>query len=391
MLEPIGSLLATMVVVAAAPILVAVLPGKLPQVIVLIAGGILIGPEALGLARPPDVELIANLGLGFLFLLAGYELEPHLLRERAGTLAIVAWVISIGLAVAVVGLLASLGFVRAFVPVSIALTTTALGTLLPILRERGLDGGSFGRSVFAAGAIGELGPVLAIAVLLGAHGSLFEVVAVAAVAGVALALSVAPRLLRGGRIEAIVARGEHETQQTTLRITVLLLVLLLYLSSRFGLDVVLGAFFAGMVLRRWHPGDVASLERKLDAIGYGFFIPIFFVSSGMGLDVDSIADAPGRTFAFFGLLLAVRGVPALLVYRRELPLVRRVQLMLLTATALPLLVALAQIGLENGTMLPENAAALVGAGVLSVAVFPQVAVALQPRALAAERDATNPA
>jgi Kef-type K+ transport system membrane component KefB len=335
------------------------------------------------------VELIANLGLGFLFLLAGYELEPHLLRERAGTLAIVAWVTSIGLSLAVVGLLASQGYVRAFVPVAIGLTTTALGTLLPILRERGLDRGAFGRYVFAAGAIGELGPVLAIALLLGAHGSIVEVFAVAAVAGVALALSVVPRLLRGGRIEAIVARGEHETQQTTLRITVLLLVLLLYLSSRFGLDVVLGAFFAGMVLRRWHPGDVASLERKLDAIGYGFFIPVFFVASGMGLDIDSIAAAPGRMLAFFMLLLAVRGVPALLVYRRELLLARRVQLMLLTATALPLLVALAHIGLENGTMLPENAAALVGAGVLSIAVFPQVAVALQRRALAEEGTAES--
>jgi Kef-type K+ transport system membrane component KefB len=131
-----------------------------------------------------------------------------------------------------------------------------------------------------------------------------------------------------------------------------------------------------MVLRRSAPGDVASLERKLDAVGYGFFIPVFFVASGMALDVHSILRNPGRLAVFFVLLLFVRGVPSLLVYRRDLHWRQRLQLMFLTATALPLLVALAEIGLQSGTMLPENAAALVGAGVLSVAIFPLVAVRL---------------
>ena len=110
----------------------------------------------------------------------------------------------------------------------------------------------------------------------------------------------------------------------------------------------------------------------------------------MGLDVISIVEAPGRMLGFFVLLLLVRGVPALFVYRKDLPAPRRVQMMLLTATALPLLVALTEIGLQNGSMLPENAAALVGAGVLSVAIFPLLAVRLQPRALEAEREASAP-
>jgi hypothetical protein len=100
--------------------------------------------------------------------------------------------------------------------------------------------------------------------------------------------------------------------------------------------------------------------------------------------------APLRLVAFFVLLLAVRGVPALFLYRRDLPAVRRVQLMLLTATALPLLVALAEIGLRNGTMLRENAAALVGAGALSVLVFPMAAVAIERRRRAAARPAVAP-
>jgi len=390
MVEGLGSLLAAMVVVAAAPIVVAFLPGRVPQVVLLIAGGIVIGPEMLDLAQPDDITLFANLGLGFLFLLAGYELDPALLRERSGKLAIVAWVISIVLAIATVGALEAAGLVKAFVPVAIGLTTTALGTLLPILRDHHMLEGRFGRSLFAAGAVGEMGPVLCIALLLGHYNSIVEVIGIAAVAGVAFALSVLPRFTQGTRFGRILEEGQHETSQTTLRLTVLLLIALLYLSAEFGLDIVLGAFFAGMVLRRWAPGDIESLEKKLDAVGYGFFIPVFFVSSGMGLDVISIVESPGRLLGFFVLLLLVRGVPALFVYRKDLPAPRRVQMMLLTATALPLLVALTEIGLQNGSMLPENAAALVGAGVLSVAVFPALAVWLQPRALEAEREASAP-
>jgi Kef-type K+ transport system membrane component KefB len=128
----------------------------------------------------------------------------------------------------------------------------------------------------------------------------------------------------------------------------------------------------------------------LDAVGYGFFIPVFFVFSGMGLDIDSIADAPARLLGFFVLLLVVRGLPSLVLYRHDLVMRQRVQMMLLTATALPLLVALAAIGLDTGNMLPENAAALVGAGVLSVIVFPGLAVALNRDARAADRDEGTP-
>ena len=113
-----------------------------------------------------------------------------------------------------------------------------------------------------------------------------------------------------------------------------------------------------------------ALEAKLDAVGYGFFIPVFFVTSGMSLDLRSIIESPARLIVFFLLFLVVRGLPALLFYRHQLPMRGRIQMMLLTATALPLLVALSEIGLESGTMLPENAAALVGAGVLSVVVYP---------------------
>ena len=386
------TLLVAAAVAALAPVLVALLPGpRIPQVVVLLVGGVLIGPQVLGWADRPAIDLLANVGLGFLFLLAGYELDLQLFREPPGRLAIVAWLVTVALAAATVGVLAAVGFVRAFVPVALGLTTTALGTLLPILRDNDMLGGRFGRYLLAAGAVGELFPVVAIALFLGASNKFVALASLVAVGVLALVLSFAPRLVRGNRLERILEEGEGSTAQTSIRWTVVLLLLLLVIAEEFGLDVVLGAFLAGIVLRRWAPGDVHSLEGKLDAIGYGFFIPLFFVASGMSLDIRSIAEAPLRLLVFFVLLLAVRGVPALFLYRDALPPVRRVQMMFLTATALPLLVALAEIGLRNGTMLPENAAALVGAGALSVLVFPMAAVTIERRRRAGEGPAAAPA
>ena len=380
------TLLVAAAIAALAPMVVALLPGpRIPQVMVLLAGGVLVGPELLGWADRQAIDLLANVGLGFLFLLAGYELDPRLFRERAGRLAIVAWLVTVAIAGATVGVLAATGFVRAFVPVALGLTTTALGTLLPILRDNDMLGGRFGRYLLAAGAVGELFPVVAIALFLGTRNQFVALASLAAVAVLAVVLSFAPRLVRGNRLERILSEGEGSTAQTYVRWTMVLLLLLLVVAEEFGLDVVLGAFLAGVVLRRWAPGDAHVLQGKLDAIGYGFFIPLFFVASGMTLDIRSIAGAPLRLLVFFVLLLVVRGVPALFLYRRDLPPAQRVEMMFLTATALPLLVALAEIGLRNGTMLRENAAALVGAGVLSVLVFPMVAVAVQRRARAQGR------
>ena len=380
------ALLAATVIAAAVPVLVALLPGpRLPQVVLLLAGGVLVGPQALDLADPNSIALIADTGLGFLFLLAGYELDLRLFRESAGRLAVVGWLTAVVLATAVAGLLELAGYIKAFVPVALALSTTALGTLLPILRDHGLLAGRLGRHVLAAGAVGELFPIVAIAVFFGTSGKLSALAALAGVGVLAAVLSLAPRLARRNRLERILAEGEHATSQTTLRVTLVLLFLLLVVANSSGLDAVLGAFLAGIVLRRWAPGDVDSLERKLDALGYGFFIPVFFVSSGMKLDVDAIAGAPERVAILVALLLAVRGLPSLLVYRRALPRPERVQVAFWVATTLPLLVALSEVGVRNGSLRPEDAATMVGAGALSVLIFPTVAVALHRRRPAAER------
>jgi Kef-type K+ transport system membrane component KefB len=380
----IDTLLAIAVVAAVAPLLIALLPWlRVPQVVILIAGGILIGPEVLDLGAPASVQVLSDLGLGFVFLLAGYEVDVAVFGTTSGRRAIASWFVTAAIAAGIVTALGEAGLVRAYVPVAIGLTTTALGTLLPILREHDLLRGRLGHYLLPAGAVGELFPILAVALFLGITSRFVALVSLLSVGALALALGAARRLLGRGRLLEIVRQAQHETSQAILRCTVLLLMVLLAVTNQFHLDAVLGAFLAGMVLRRWLGESAPELEEKLDAIGYGFFIPIFFVYSGMTLDIRSIADAPLRVLLFLGLMVAARGLPALLVYRGLLDGRDRVVLGLITATSLPLLVALAEIGRRNGTMLPENAAALVGAGVLSVLLLPSIAVAVRKRAATA--------
>jgi Kef-type K+ transport system membrane component KefB len=377
----LDTLLLVAVVAAVAPIISAALPGKrVPQVVILILLGIAIGPQGLGLADAPSINLLSNIGLGFLFLMAGYELDPRLLRERPGRLAMAGWAASAALSVGVVGLLTAVHFVYDFVPIGLALTTTALGTLLPILRDNDMLSGAFGRHVLAAGAVGELFPIVAISIFLTKRGSFVAIISLLAVAAVALLLAALPKIIGEARMKAVIRQGRQATAQTTLRWAVVLLFLLLVAAARFGLDVVLGAMLAGMVLRSWTRRmgvDTEPLEIKLEAVGYGIFIPIFFVASGMTLDLRAIIASPLRLLVFLALLLVVRGLPALVIYARVLPMIQRLEMIFITATTMPLLIALAEIGLKDGTMLPANAAALVGAGVLSVLLYPSTAAALR--------------
>ena len=322
-------LVAVVLVAALAPLVVAAVPGpRIPQVVIFLLGGILIGPHVLGLAETSNIQLLSNIGLGFLFLLAGYELDPLLLRERPGKLAMVSWLISAVTAVGVAAGLATAGYIKDYVPVGLALTTTALGTLLPILRDNDMLAGRFGQCVFAAGAVGELFPVLIIAVFLTQRGHFVALASVALVGVFAILLSAAPWLARRGAVGRVIREGQDATGQTTLRWAVVLLFAPLAIASRFGLDVVLGAMLAGIVLRGWTRRldiDTTGLEHKFDAVGYGVFIPIFFVSSGMTLDLRAISQDPLRLLVFFLLLLIVRGLPSLLVYRRALRAPRKIK------------------------------------------------------------------
>ena len=375
MSEEFRSLVVIAAIAAFVPLLVGLFRIRVAEVVLLLAGGVVFGPEVIGwITVDSSIELLSELGLGLLFFLAGLELEARAVRGESGKLAAIGWGVSLLLAAAFSFALSLSGAVHDTLGVAIALTSTALGTLLPILRDSGQLNTRFGTFFMGAGAWGEFGPIIAISVLLGTQSSFVALISLGAFGLVAFGLATLPARLAGDRVRAILERGHHTSSQTALRFTMLLLITLLALASDFGLDVVLGAFVAGIIVRRFSPpSEESSLQAKMEAIGFGFLIPLFFVVSGANLDIISIVESPGRLILFFVLLLVVRGIPQFLIYRKAIPAPRqRGRFALLVATALPIIVAVTSIEVDAGIMDPRNAAALVGAGALSVLVFPLV-------------------
>jgi Kef-type K+ transport system membrane component KefB len=367
------SLVIIIAVAALVPIIVGLLRLKIAEVVFLLGLGVIVGPQVLNFVNISQTIVLFNeIGLGLLFFLAGYELDPASMRGATGRLAVSGWFTSFAIALIVTWGLWSTDYVHDYLGTAIAFTSTALGTLLPVLRDRGELHTPFGTMFLGAGAAGEFGPILAIALLLGSQSIKVEIALLIAFGIVAVLLYLAPGLLATERIMEILARGHRTSSQTAVRWTMLLILGLLLLSTALGFDAVLGAFVAGLIVRRYAPESMENkLIPKIEAIGFGFFIPLFFVVSGANLDVQSIAKDPMRLLLFLALLLIVRGLPQFMLYRNAIPDSRvRGRFSLYVATALPILVAITNLELANGIMRPETAAALVGAGALSVLIFP---------------------
>jgi Kef-type K+ transport system membrane component KefB len=371
-------------VAAFAPIL-ADLTRKVPIVVAEIALGILVGPAVLGIAESDEfIEALSVLGLAFLFFLAGMEIEFESIRGRPVTLGVSGWLLSLVVGSAVAIALWLTGLIDAPILVGLALTTTALGTLMPILRDSGVLGTRFGNYVTAAGAAGEFGPVIIVSIILALEAgepwrtSLLFVFAFVAVVATLIAVRARP-----ARIVRLVESTMHTSGQLAVRLALMVLVALAVVAAEFGLDVILGAFAAGIVVGFVVRGTEArEFESKLDAVGYGFLVPIFFISTGMDYDLDALlssASALALVPGFAALFLLVRGLPVWLLYRGDLAAADRPPLALFCAAALPLLVAITELGTEAGVMRDDEAVALVGAGMLSVLVFPLLALSLRRR------------
>ena len=366
-------LLVIAVIAAAVPMIVGLLRLRIAEVVLLLGLGVLVGPSVLGwVTVNSTMDTFNEVGLGLLFFLAGYELEQRAITGAPGKLAAIGWLTSLCLAFIVSAVMWKTGFIADLTGIAIALTSTALGTLLPVIRDRGLLESRFGTMFMGAGAAGEFGPIVAIAVFLGSKSILTSTVILLAFGVIVLIAYVAPGRLMTRRVREVLERGHMTSSQTAVRWTVVLLLALLVIASRFGLDAVLGAFLAGVILRRYAPPSEGNqLMPKIEGLGFGFFIPLFFIMSGVNLDIESIIRNPERLLVFFVLLLVVRGLPQYVLYRHALPETReRWQFTLYVATGLPILVAITGLEVDAGVMLPENAAALVGAGALTVLVFP---------------------
>jgi Kef-type K+ transport system membrane component KefB len=352
-----GSFLAIVGTAAVAGTLAAVAGGRglfIPVVVLELTLGVLVGPQVLDIAHVNAfTEFFSDLGLGMLFFFAGYEIDLARIRGMPLRLGIFGWAMSLAIAYSLGGLLAAAGVVLSLVYVGSALATTAIGTLLPVLSDTGELRTRFGTYLLAAGAVGEFGPILLLTLVLSTQSALHN--ALILLAFVLLAVVVAVAAVRSSR-------------QT----------------------LALGGFAAGMISRQvLGKSEVEAFDSKLTAVAFGFFVPFFFVVSGMRLDVDALfASASGvaKLLLFFVLFLVVRGTPALLLYRDVLPLREdRLALALFCATQLPLVVAITTLAVEEGHMTSATAAALVGAGALSTLAGPLHG--LRMRRIAAEKRA----
>lgn len=353
----------------------------LPVVVLEIVLGIVIGPELLGLAKPDEfLDFFANLGLGLLFFFAGYEIDFERIRGAPLRLALLGWLLSLALAYTVGGLLALTGVVLSLLFTGSAMATTALGTLLPILGDAGELRTRFGTYLLAAGAVGEFGPILLVTLVFSTKSPASNVAIL--IAFVVLAVIASVVAVRGvGRHWAMFERSLGTSSQLAIRSTVVLIFALLALASSLGLELLLGGFAAGVIVRlALKEREVEVFESKLTAVGYGFLIPFFFVVSGVEFDLAALVDDPVRLLElplFLALFFVVRGVPALLLYRREFEPRERLALGFFSATQLPLDVAITTIAVEQGHMRASTAAALVGAAVLSTTIFPLVGLRLR--------------
>jgi Kef-type K+ transport system membrane component KefB len=335
-----------------------------------------IGQHGLGLANSnPSIEFVSQLGLGMLFLLAGVEVDPLALRNRDGAKALRAWCISLVLALGWVFLLSQVVEINARVAVAIAMTSTAFGTLLPLLRDTGLQRQRMGSLVMANGAIGEFGPILAMSIFLtqgSAWGGLVALVAFGVIAlGVGFLL--VRHSPRAERVVEVIRRGADTTAQAPVRLVVLLLAVMLATSAALGLDVILGAFVAGAIIRMLLPPEPDEFLTRLDGVGYGFLIPVFFVVSGMEIDPAVFVEKPGTVLFVFISILLVRGGPVYLLFR-HLPSRERLQLSLFSATGLPIIVAVTSVAVDSGQMSVQGQSIVVAAGMLTVLALPMLAV-----------------
>jgi Kef-type K+ transport system membrane component KefB len=382
------NLLIVVAVAFAAPLLLGLFPGvRLPSVVVEIVAGIVIGPSVLGIVEVDDsVSVISVIGLAFLLFLAGLEIEFDRLRGQVLRLALIGFAASFAIAVFIALLLKATGVIETPLLVAIILCATSLGVLIPVLKDSGEISSTFGQLIVAAGTIADFGAVILLSIFFSGEGgvgaTLLLIGSLVALAGVVfVAVKTAER---SSLIRTDLTRLQDTTAQIRVRGAVVLLVGFAAIADSLGLESILGAFMAGAILSLLDRDQAMThpeFRRKLEAVGFGVFIPVFFVTSGVSYDLDALLSSASNVIMvpiFLAALVAARGLPALL-YRRVLDARHTAIAGLMQATSLPFIVAAVAIGEDLDLIGAAEGAALIGAGLLSVLLFPLIGLSLLGR------------
>jgi Kef-type K+ transport system membrane component KefB len=384
------NLLIVTAVAFAAPLTLGFAPAvRLPAIVLEIVAGIAIGPSGFGWVEVDlPVEVLAVVGLAFLLFLAGLEIDPKRLRGRTLRVTGIGFVLSFAIGIAAGLGLDAAGFVKDPMFVAIILVSTSLGVIVPVLKDSDEIGSDFGQLVIAAASIADFGAIILLTLFFSGEASTGTSTKLILLGGFGLVVALlALALVRAEhsmRISGVLVRLQDTTAQIRVRGAFVLLIGFAALAENLGLETILGAFAAGALLSLidrdeglTHP----EFRLKLEAAGFGIFIPVFFVASGVRFDLDALfssADTVLRVPVFLLALLAVRGLPAIL-YRSAIGARKTVVAGLLQATSLPFIVAATMIGEDLDLITPASSAAFIAAGLLSVIVFPVAGLALLRR------------
>jgi Kef-type K+ transport system membrane component KefB len=358
--------------------------------------GIVIGPSGFGWVEPDlPVSILALVGLAFLLFLMGLGIDLGRLRGRILRLTSIGFAVSSAIAIMLgLGLKAG-GFVKSPLFVAIVLVASSLGAVVPVLKDSGTISTSFGQLVIAAASIAEFGSIILLSLFVSSKGSTSTVESLILLGGFGLVVLLVGLAIAGVEhsisLDRVLQRLQDTTAQIRVRAAFVLLIGFTALSEELGLAANLGAFAAGALLSLIDRDEAMThpdFRVKLEAVGFGVFIPIFFVTSGVRFDLHALF-ASASTVALVPLfLLAIyvaRGLPAL-VYVRLLGRSKSLIAGVLQSTSLTFIVAATQIGLGMGVVSRASAAALVAAGLLSVTISPALGFVLlrrrQPRAAA---------
>ncbi|MGO9036377.1 MAG: cation:proton antiporter [Steroidobacteraceae bacterium] len=358
---------------------------KVPVVVLEVVLGIVIGPQILNLVQFDGfVVTMFSFGMTMTLLMAGMELDFAEIKGRPLALAVGGWIVSVLLGITVVGLLHAIPQVHAPLMVTLAMCTTGLGVLIPVFRDSNQLGTGFGRFVLASGTLGELGPIVAMALLLSQHYSTWQeaglLLMFTAIVATAIAVGMTART---PKILAMLGRYMHNSTQLPVRISLLMLGALILLADRFGFESIFGAFAGGMVLGQvTRGGNGRALREKMETISFGWFYPFFFVGAGIKFNAAALVQDFTTMLlvpTFAVLFLVVRGAPVLL-YRGHIDPAHRLPFALSSAVpSLSIIVVITEIGVRGRSMNPDVAAAMIGAALLSVLLFPTIAGSLLSR------------
>ena len=379
------NLLIVVAVAFAAPLLLGFFPSvKLPSVVLEIIAGIVIGPSVLGIVHVDEaISVVALLGLAFLLFLAGLEIEFDKLRGQVLRLTLMGFAISFAIAVVVaLGLKAS-GLIETPLLIAIILCATSLGVLIPVLKDAGEISSTFGQLIVAAGTIADFGAVILLSIFFSGEGGVGStLLLIGSLVLLAIVVFIAVKTAeRSSLLRQDLVRLQDTTAQIRVRGAMVLLVGFAAIADSLGLESILGAFMAGAILSLLDKDEAMThpeFRRKLEAIGFGLFIPVFFVTSGVKYDLNALTSSASNVLMvpiFLAALMAARGLPALL-YRRVLDARQTVIAGLMQATSLPFIVAAVAIGEDLDLIDAAEGAALVGAGLLSVLLFPLIGLGL---------------